>query len=301
MLPEDEIHCDIETIAKDENLFHQKNFNARQQAIDYLEFQVIDRIDALRNKTASNANLKLLEQYAAVVKSGLEEVNNKMFCQLRSDITQGRYRGKFLTDLISEHFDNDLHEVLQQNATGYDNFDVFVNGLLTNQNLPAETKEREHGMVYYQKTPARIILELIEKAKFKPQDVFLDLGSGLGQATILVNLFTSVISKGVEIEPAFFGYAKTCASDLHLTDVFFINTDARYADYSSGTIFFMYTPFEGKMLQDVLQKLKTETNNRKIKLFTFGSCTLAVGRQDWLRKRNEIQNPSYELGEFFSV
>ena len=28
-------------------------------------------------------------------------------------------------------------------------------------------------MIYYQKTPARIVLELIEKAEFKPQECFL--------------------------------------------------------------------------------------------------------------------------------
>jgi hypothetical protein len=51
----------------------------------------------------------------------------------------------------------------------------------------------------------------------------------------------------------------------------FINTDARYADYSLGIIFFMYTPFEGKMLQDVLQNLNDEAKKRKIRIFTYGS------------------------------
>ena len=68
-------------------------------------------------------------------------------------------------------------------------------------------------MIYYQKTPARIILELVKKAAFQPGDVFYDLGSGLGQAAILVNLLASVISKGVEFEPAYCHYAKTCAAE----------------------------------------------------------------------------------------
>jgi hypothetical protein len=84
---------------------------------------------------------------------------------------------------------------------------------LTYRDLPAQIKEREPGMIYYQKTPARIILELVKKAAFQPGDVFYDLGSGLGQAAILVNLLASVISKGVEFEPAYCHYAKTCAAE----------------------------------------------------------------------------------------
>ena len=66
-------------------------------------------------------------------------------------------------------------------------------------------------MIYYQKTPARIIFELIKRADFQPGDVFYDLGSGFGQVTMLVNLLTSVVSKGVEFEPAYCKYAKSRA------------------------------------------------------------------------------------------
>jgi hypothetical protein len=153
-------------------------------------------------------------------------------------------------------------------------------------------------MVYYQKTPARFILELVRKAEFKPQDVFFDLGSGLGQVAILVNLLSAVISKGVEFEPAFCNYARTCAADLNLNQVDFLNEDARYTDYSLGTHFFMYTPFEGKILQDTMQNLKGEAKKRKLKIFTFGSCTPVLAQLDWLEKRFEIQNSDQELGEF---
>ncbi len=156
-------------------------------------------------------------------------------------------------------------------------------------------------MVFYQKTPARIILNHINKSEFKSKDVFFDLGSGLGQVVVLVNLLTGIKSIGVEYEPDFCRYARSRAEVLNLPDVEFINEDARYADYSSGTVFFLYTPFEGKILDDVLQKLKKESKNRKIKILTYGSCTPVVANQLWLTNKKKIKNYMAEAGEFESI
>jgi hypothetical protein len=298
---QDEILSEIETIGKDGKLYQEKNFNLRLQAIDYIEFHVIDRIDALMENADVFDRMNFLKQYAKKVKCNLEDVDTRMFHQLRTKISQGGYRGKLLMDLIDEHLVYNLNTIHQQNIIGYDNLDMFLNGLLSNQNLPVETKDREPEMVYYQKTPARIILEFIKRAEFQPQDVFFDLGSGLGQVIILVNLLTSVMSRGVEFEPSFCNYAKACAADLNLSHVDFINADARYADYSSGTVFFMYTPFEGQILQEVLQNLKGEAKKRKIMIFTYGPCTTEVAKQNWLVKGREINNRSGELGKFFSA
>jgi hypothetical protein len=63
----------------------------------------------------------------------------------------------------------------------------------------------------------------------------------------------------------------------------------------------MYTPFEGEMLYDVLSNLNVEAKKRKIRIFTYGSCTPEVARQHWLRQVNEIQNCMLELAEFVSA
>jgi hypothetical protein len=297
----DEILSDIETIEKDVALYQEKNFNLRVQAIDYIEFNVIDRINALVENRDTPDRMIFLKEYAKKVKCHLEDADTRMFHQLRAKISQEGYRGKPLLDLIDEYLGYNLSTYLQQDTVGYDNLDMFLNGLLTNRKMPVETKDREPEMIFYQKTPARIILALIKKAECKPHDVFIDLGSGLGQVTILVNLLTSVISKGIEFEPAFCNYAKACVADLNLNHVDFINMDARYADYADGTIFFMYTPFEGKMLQDVLQNLNSEAKKRKIKIFTYGPCTPEVAKENWLVKGFECQNCPGQFGEFLSV
>ncbi len=294
-----EIIADIENIANDERLYQEKYFNARSQAIDDIEFHVIDRIDALAEGKGATDQLNSLRQHALKVRGQLEEVNSGMFHQLRTRILRDGCRERNLMELINEYFDLSTHSI--QDTIGYDNLDIFLNGLLSNQKPPSESRKREPGMIYYQKTPARIILKLIERAAFKPQDVFFDLGSGLGQVPMLVNLLSSVKSIGIEIEPAFCNYAKSCAADLHLTDIEFINKDARFADYSSGTVFFMYTPFEGMILQETLENLKGEAKKRRIRIFTFGPCTPANANEEWLVNIYNTKTSSGEFAEFQSV
>jgi len=116
----------------------------------------------------------------------------------------------------------------------------------------------------------------------------------------LLNLLTGVTAKGVEFEPAFCKYAEDCVGELNLNKVEFINADARQANYSQGTIFFMYTPFNGEIMQEVLTALKQESLKRKIKIITYGPCTAEVGLQSWLNPANKKDDDMYKLAVFAS-
>jgi SAM-dependent methyltransferase len=224
-----------------------------------------------------------------------------MFNGLRSKITTGNFRGNVLMDMIEEYLDGQLTPYTPHHDIGYDNLDLFINGILGFRKLPAESRNREPEMVYYQKTPVRIILEIIKRAAINPQDVFVDLGSGLGQVVILVHMLTNAKAKGVEFEPAYCDYGRSCAAELNVNGVEFINSDTRDADYSTGSVFYMYTPFEGKILQDTLERLHTEAKNRKIKLITYGSCTQVVAEQTWLFSRYKVYNGPASFGTFVSA
>jgi len=126
------------------------------------------------------------------------------------------------------------------------------------------------------------------------------LGSGLGQVTILINLLAGITARGIEFEPAFCDYAGDCAANLSLSNVTFINADARKADYSEGTVFFMFTPFRGEILQEVLEMLRKESLRRKIKIITYGPCTPLVAFQNWLNFATPGGNDLYRLGFFSS-
>ena len=173
--------------------------------------------------------------------------------------------------------------------------------------MPEPAKELEPEMVFFQKTPARVIFELVELSHFTKDDVFFDIGAGLGQVALLVNLLAGVAVKGIEFEPAFCDFARGCAAGLNLSNVTFINVDARKADYSEGTIFFMFTPFTGEILQDVLAILRKESLVRRIRIITYGPCTAQVALQSWLhcaspgRAIGPDNNEMYQLGFFRST
>jgi SAM-dependent methyltransferase len=296
-----EIQSDIEAIEKNSALYEETNFHSRVEAIDYIEFNVIDRIEGLLHTINPPEELIPLKQYAQRVKQQLEDIDDTLFQRLRADIRTGSCTGTALKGLIDEYVGRDSSSSRQQDEIGYDSLDVFINGLLLIRVVSVETKAKEPEMVYYQQTPARIIFELVEKAHLTEEDVFYDVGSGLGQVPILVNLLSGATAKGIEFEPAYCDYASVCAADLNLSGVEFINADARTADYSAGTVFFMYTPFEGSVLQDVLEKLRGESHRRRIRLFTYGSCTPQVFRQSWLKCVSQHGDHLYKLGVFSSL
>jgi len=284
-----QIQASIEDIEKDTSLFQEKNFDRRAEAIDFLGFHVINQADG------QPGDWSLLKPRAEKIKAKLEQIDHNLFQTLRATIRGGNCTGELCKDLVSQYFDLDT----EAGEPGYDNLDLFINRLVLFDTIPEQTRDLEPEMVYYQKTPARVIFELAEKCQFEKGDVFFDIGSGLGQAAILVNLLTGVKAVGIEFEPAFCNYARDCAADLNLAKVTFINADARRADYSEGTVFFLYTPFTGEMLQQVLELLRNESRQRRIRIVTYGPCTEQVAQQNWLHLNGLSDNNIYRLA-FFS-
>lgn len=290
----------IEAIEKETSLYEDKNFDQRIEVIDFIDFHVIGQIEGLLRTTDQPNKLALLGYRAEKVRLALEEINLKLFQRLKATIRQEKYTGAQFRNFINEYVDINLGDKEQGEEIGYDNLDIFINGISHFQTIPEQTKDLEPEMVYYQKTPARIVFELAEQSHFTKQDVFFDLGSGLGQVAMLVNLLTGVTVRGIEFEPAFCDYATNCAAELNLSNVTFLNIDARVADYSEGTTFFMFTPFNGKILQEVLEILRKESLVRKIKIITYGPCTVSVASQDWLRLIVLQDNNIYKPGFFSS-
>jgi hypothetical protein len=260
---------------------------------------MLDHIDELLRNTGENSELKSLKHRAEKIKAELEAIDINLFHKLRTDLKTQGYTGAEFKNLVNEYVDltnNGCH-----NEAGYDNLDLFINNLLPLQAMPGQTRDLEPEMVYYQKTPARIVFELARQIHFTEGDVFFDLGSGLGQAAMLVNLLSGVTVKGIEFEPAFCAYATQCAAALNLANITFINTDARKADYTGGTVFFMFTPFKGQIMLDVLAALQKESLRRKITIITYGPCTAQVASQSWLHCANLADGHIYKLAVFTSL
>ncbi len=280
-------------------LYAQENFRGRAEVIDAIEFAIIDRIDGLLAYPAQPHELRLLRQAAERLQRRLEAVDAELFQRLRSTI-RGGCRGAALRHTIERFIGAPAADEQGQAVVGYDSLDRFVDGILGSDALPEARLEPEPEMVFYQKTPARIIFELVRRANLGPQDRFYDLGSGMGHVTTLVHLLSGAQATGVEFEPAFCEYARACAAELGLTQVEFINADARRTDYAAGSVFFMYTPFEGAMLLEVLERLRERSRSGPIRLATYGMCTAIVAQQDWLSAPSPAEPGSYRLALFSS-
>ena len=124
------------------------------------------------------------------------------------------------------------------------------------------------------KTPARHILDLIRAASLSSEDVLVDLGSGLGHVPLLVS-----------IQSAYVACAQESARNLKLSCVEFMAGDAREADLSTGNVFYLFSPFRGSMLSDMLQRLLRESNKRQIRICSLGPCTRVLQEQLWLKPR----------------
>jgi predicted RNA methylase len=241
-----------------------------------------------------------LKQRVGVIQRRLEAIDERLFRKLREGVRSGSYRGAELRRQL-ETYAGSGRGRRWQSSGAYDSLDALLGGVLLIEAAPEAAVERESEMVFYQPTPARIIFELVERAGLQKHDTFYDLGSGLGQVVILVNLLSGVTAKGIEFDPAYCEYAKRCAQDLNLSGVDFINSDAREADYAAGTAFFLYTPFEGRMLQQVLDRLGQEAGTRSISIYTYGPCTWQVSRQDWVERVDQAAHHVSRLAAFRSV
>lgn len=280
-------------------LYELDNFQRRAEVIDAIALEIIDRIDGLLGYPLRPRKLRSLRRAAERLQRRLQAVDEEVFQDLRSRI-RGGCRGEPLRQMIERLVGALAADDQGQAVVGYDHLDRLVTGILDRDALPEPRLEPEPEMVLNQRTPARIIFELIRRANLGPQDCFYDLGSGMGQVTTLVHLFSGATARGVEFEPAFCEYAQARAAALGLTQVEFLNVDARRADYAQGTIFFMYTPFEGAMLVEVLERLRERSRSGPIRLATYGSCTTIVAQQDWLSVPSPVEPGSYRLAIFSS-
>lgn len=290
------------------DLLCETNYCARATAQDALEFGVLDAIARLRRAhddshppdlTLGAGDLQTMEELAeraATFGRRLESIDRGLLKDLRDQI-RGGLRGAPLRAILDGQAIGRHHV---GHSPGYDALDGFIADLILSIPAPTASLDREPEMVFYQPTPVRIILDLVDRGGFTRDDLFVDIGSGLGMLPIVVNLLTGTRARGIEIDPSYHRYATSRATELALADVDFVNADAREADYRVGTAFFLYTPFTGQMLQAVLDRINLQREGRPVMLFSFGPCTEMVASQAWLRPAGKI-NDEHTLAMFRAV
>jgi len=278
----------------DASLFAPRNLEARSRALDELAF-----LQELFHVRGLDAEEPFVAR-ACALQRDLARVDQLLFCHMRQRIRAGGYTPHSLRAALERYAGYRPAQHAAEIA-GYDALDVLVHGLLLSDPTPEETVIRSPEMVQYEATPARAVLAMIDDAQIGPEDVFYDLGAGLGHVAILIHLLTGAQVCGVEIEPVFCTYARASAEELRLSGVRFAAADAREADYGEGTVFFLFTPFRGAVLRAVLGRLEEQAKRRTIRVCTYGTCTHEVAKAQWLQVQNADMVHDFRLAVFRSV
>lgn len=139
-------------------------------------------------------------------------------------------------------------------------------------------------LIGYHAAGVRPILHMIDAVPITEDDVFVDVGSGLGKAALLTSLVTRATVRGIEIQAPLVVRANEAAARLG-SNATFVCADARdeHAELSDGTVFFLYLPFTGEALDRVLARLKLVADDHPIVLCTLG---LDLPKQRWLERRD---------------
>jgi len=231
----------------------------------------LDVLDRLELHAENCSDTQLLAR-AEQLRAELEEINRHLYAMLRQDIREGRHAFAPWIDALEDAPAGDH----------YDYRDDLVSGVLALEE-PDEVAPLPPEMVFYQPTPARHIFELIRRAALSEHDVVMDLGSGLGIVPMLIAMTTAARAVGIEREAAYVDAAQRCADKLAVTRASFECRDAREADFSAATLFYLYTPFTGEVMRSVLEAIRREATRRPLRIATFGPCTKVVATQSWLR------------------
>ncbi len=288
------IQARIEAIEQNSALHETAQFRERTDVLDAME-QILDTIAVLAAAHPRDAHVSALRARAIMLHTILENKNAQFFGHLRTQIAAGNQDHNALLQTFLRH--SSPH---QNNDFVYDSLDVLVNGIVRAGSPPEVPMALEAEMVGYQPTPARLIVELVQRAQLDRTDVFYDIGSGLGQVAIVAALLSGAHAVGIEIDAGSCAYARRCAAMLGLDQVAFRNEDARTATFLDGTVFYLYTPFHGTILQTVLDRLRNEANQRPIRICAYGSCTETVGQQPWLTLMNHDFLPHSAITVFHS-
>ena len=222
-----------------------------------------------------------LHQRAQALRIRLEAANSELYQSVRSDIVRDGQPRALLHWLEDSATDNEPRSPLP--GLGFDYRDELVSGVLQLLEPSESNLQPSPEMVPYQPTPVRHVLHLIAAAAVAEDDVFVDLGSGLGHVPLLVSMVTGAQSLGVEVQAAFVASAQKCAKSLGLSRLQFIAQDARAADLSRCNTFYLYSPFKGSILADVLSALRRESMHRPIKICSLGPCTRRLSNETWLK------------------
>jgi hypothetical protein len=145
--------------------------------------------------------------------------------------------------------------------------DAWVDRVLGLGELP-DDRELPPGCAPYLPSAVDVLREAIERAGVTDEDVFVDVGSGVGRALAVVHLLTGAGAVGVEIQADLAARAAEMAARLGLERVRTVHGSAEemIARLPIGTVFYFYCPFGRERLLRTIDALRPQAEVRPLTL-----------------------------------
>ncbi len=140
--------------------------------------------------------------------------------------------------------------------------------------------------VPYLPSSVDVLLRMVDASDLRSSDVFVDVGCGPARAVAFVHLVTGAAAIGLEIQPALVRAGRDLTSRLRLAGVSVIEGDAATlaGRMTNGSVFFLYCPFSGARLAEVLDDLERIARTRTIRLCCL-NLPLPPPPRRWLARR----------------
>ena len=295
---------DLGALEQDQALYDDDNLAARFLALKTLDFLE----EAFRIHANPQPGCDRLQRVRAL-QADLARRNQTLFQTLRAGIRTGTVTPRQLRALLESNCRYRPGDTACLHW-GAEAADALAAGLFHSDCPPqqwdgsdavfdAPLLERSAGeMIHYEPTPVSALLELVDRIPLTQADRFVDIGSGLGQVVLLAHLLTGAEAFGLEVMPAFVEQARHEAATLGIDGVSFRQGDARTADLCGGTVYFLFSPFRGRMLQTALNRLRREAETRRLTICSFGPCTEQMAAERWLTIQEPGMNNEFRLAIF---
>lgn len=288
------VERDLAALERDSTLHDSDNLAARFEALKALDFLGETYQIQVGHPSAASGLRRV-----RALQSDLMELNQALYRKLRFGIRTGTVTPSQLRRLLESNCRYRRGDTACMHW-GADAADALAAGLFRSDCPPHEWDGGDSEMIHYESTPVSAVLELVDRVPMTCADRFVDIGSGLGQVVLLLHLLAGVEAMGLEVVPAYVERARGEAKRLGIEGVSFKVGDARSADLCGGTVYFLFSPFRGQMLQTVLNRLQHEACTRLLTICSFGPCTERIAGESWLTLQETGMNHEFRLAIFQS-
>lgn len=113
--------------------------------------------------------------------------------------------------------------------------------------------------------PYKDIIQILTAIDMTKEDVFVDIGCGLGRVVCCAARLPVRKVIGIEVMPDICRRANDNASRVRgrQSSVEFVNISATQYHYDEGTVFYMYHPFDARIMGNVLTRIRESLSRRK--------------------------------------